>query len=687
LLIAIIAVATALYIFRIYPKVVLDLLVFTLVCGEIFVAGYNGIKAVGSTSTDNYPQGGETTEDVINAMNSLESNTTDMWRAEMTQTQTLNDSSLNDYNGVSQFSSMSNVSVTKFLEEFGCQGWQSGNRYTYRESTPITNLFLNLKYLISRDGSYATTDYMSLCYQSGSEVLLKNNYYLPMGFVTDKNLLNYTLEDRDPDDFSELNAIEKQNELFSLATGVDKDVMTIIEPAGMNTSDSENADVFINKQLPNSSHGYDFGISLSNAQQAANVNFIYNISEPGDYCVYSLYYGSSLDSKTVTIKKDGNTLQSGSDVSRPYIINAGNFEAGQQLTVALENLPVGTSTNFVCFVAKVNDDVFEEGYNKLAENTLTATKVTDTEIKGEIDSNRDGLFYTSIVYEDGWTVKVDGEKVDTKKVGGAMLAFDITEGTHTIEMTYTPSGYLLGSLASILGIVLLIAMAFLYRKYLSKTFLFKYKTHPDADPDRFEEEEEETTDISRFAHKSSEEKYLKGETPLVARIIFSVVFSFVYFPVWLAGIIKKIKILCEEEPTYVFDIVMSIIVPFYFIYVAYKYSKKNEKLATEAKLRITTNFSHTALELGATCGFIVSFMTFASNFIANFSTYLQETSMNQSIEETGGTLVERTAYIMPTGSSLGIFIFGLVAGVALRILNLYWFDMDIKMLADKKFGK
>ncbi len=37
-------------------------------------------------------------------------------------------------------------------------------------------------------------------------------------------LLKYTLETRDPDDFSELNAIEKQNEFFRDITGINKDV-------------------------------------------------------------------------------------------------------------------------------------------------------------------------------------------------------------------------------------------------------------------------------------------------------------------------------------------------------------------------------------------------------------------------------------------------------------------------------
>lgn len=682
LLICILAVATGLYVFKIYPKVVLDIIVFSLVMVEIFIAGYSGIKAVGSTGTADYPQGEAVTADVINAMNNLETNTTDMWRAEMTKTQTLNDASLNDYNGISQFSSMSNVSVTKFLEEFGCQGWQSGNRYTYRESTPVTNLFLNVKYLISRDGVYSATDYVSPVYTNGNEALLKNKYYLPMGFVTEKTATEYTLEERDPDDFSNLNTFDKQNEFFSKATGINDDVFTIVEPSTVDFNSTNNP-ISQNKTFADSNKGYDYSINLNGTSQPTNIDFKYNIEENGNYYVYCLYYGTSLETKAVNIKKDGTSVKSDGDIGRPYILNAGNFEKGQQLYVSLENLPTGSTANFVTYVAKLNDDVFKEGYNRLAENTLKATKVTDTQINGQIDCNRDGLFYTSVVYEDGWTVKVDGEKVDTKKVGGALLAFDITKGKHTIEMSYLPSGYLAGTLASILGIIMLIGCALLYRKYLSKTILFKYKTHPDANPDRVEEEDEET-DFFDTEEKESAEKYVKRETPVAVRIVLSVLFSLAYFLVWFAGIIKKIKILAEEKPEYVTDVLLSLLVPFYFVYAINKYGKMKEKIADTQDLKVTSAFSHMALELGSSCAFVVSLVTVLTSIIKNYTLYISQVEQNENSIASGGQPVPVTASLLPTGISFIIMLFCLCVGVILRIANLYLFDRDILEIAENK---
>lgn len=685
LLICILAFASALYIFKIYPKVVLDLIIFALVMVESFISCYIGIKTVGSTSTENYPEGGAVTKDVISAMNNLETNTTDMWRAEMTKTQTLNDASLNDYRGISQFSSMSNCSVTRFLEEFGCQGWQGGNRYTYLESTPITNLFLNIKYLISRDGTYSATEYVSPVYQNGTEVLLKNNYYLPMGFVTDKTLLDYKMETRDPDDFSNLNTLEKQNDFFKKATGVKEDVFSIIQPTGTSSTFAGDP-ISVNKMFPDSYQGYDFSINLGGATQTSTIDIAYTVPQTGDYYVYAVYYpSSSMDSKPINIKKNGASVKSMGDIGRPFIINAGSFQEGQNLTVSLENLPASSTTNFVCLVARFDSEVFKEGFNKLRENVLSATSVTDTSIDGEIDCNRDGLFYTSIVYEDGWTVKVDGEKVDTKKVGGALLAFDITKGKHTIEMSYLPSGYLIGTFASILGIIMLIAAAFLYRSRLKNMFIFKYKTHPDANPGRFDNDEEE--EELNYQVTETDEKYASKGTPIAARILMTILFSFIYFVVWLAGIAKKIKIIAQENTSYTTDIVLSLIVPFYFVYVVYKYGKKKGEIASTEDLKVTSAFSHMTMELASSCGIMVAIVTFLANFISNYNQYETEVQSNENLVAAGGMPVEPTVSLLPSGTALTICICCLVAGVIIRFVNLYLFDEDLLKLAEKKLKK
>lgn len=209
---AVICVLLFLYTKRIVPKQVLLIVFGVIIIGESAAAGYIGVKTTTVTGTYDYPRGEENTAQVIDYMDSLESNTTEMWRAEMTSTQTLNDAALNHYNGLSMFNSMANVDMTVLFENFGMMGWKSGNRYTYAEGSPVTNLFMNLKYLIARDNIYMNTYDLTEVYGVGNVKLLQNNHYLPMGFMTNSALASWQVDENE----DQFNPFDKQNEFSNL---------------------------------------------------------------------------------------------------------------------------------------------------------------------------------------------------------------------------------------------------------------------------------------------------------------------------------------------------------------------------------------------------------------------------------------------------------------------------------------
>ena len=119
----------------------------------------------------------------------------------------------------------------------------------------------------------------------------------------------------------------------------------------------------------------------------------------------------------------------------------------------------------------MNEEIFEEGYGILSQNVLTATKVEDDTIEGVINVDKDGLFYTSISYVDGWKAYVDGEEVEIQPVGGAMLAFNINKGSHVIKLRYTPEGFPLGVIVTVCGVLIfaaMIAVPILWKKFRPK---------------------------------------------------------------------------------------------------------------------------------------------------------------------------------------------------------------------------
>lgn len=71
---------------------------------------------------------------------------------------------------------------------------------------------------------------------------------------------------------------------------------------------------------------------------------------------------------------------------------------------------------------------------------------------------------TSIPDQPGWTVKVDGKKVDQVAIVDAMIGVPLSAGEHTVTMTYTPPGWWIGMGTLAGGIVLIVLFWFGDRK-------------------------------------------------------------------------------------------------------------------------------------------------------------------------------------------------------------------------------
>ena len=414
-----------LYTRRIVPKQVLLIVLAVVVIGESGATAYIGVKTTTVTGTYDYPRGGETTKQVINYMNSLEENTTELWRAETTSTQTLNDGSLNDYNGLSMFNSMANVDTTRFFENFGMMGWKSGNRYTYAEGSPVTNVFMNLKYIISRDGIYRNTYDLSEAYAVGNEKLLKNDHYIPMGFMVNNNLTQWVENDNE----DQFNPFDQQNEFFKLATGINENVYTSLDVVSQGHYDYEKFPV------TKTSYG-NYSFSCTDASITPHVKWNYEAPEDGLYCMYAKISGGD----NVTVMQNDAAQSSTYGMGRPYIACIGYFNKGDKISV-YSQLEQGQSGSAQVYVNLLNKDVFEKGYEKISKDVMTTESLTGSSMEGTIDVSEDGLFYTSIPYEEGWTAVVDGKEVEITPVGGSLLAFPLLKGSHEIKLYYYPKGF------------------------------------------------------------------------------------------------------------------------------------------------------------------------------------------------------------------------------------------------------
>ena len=90
-------------------------------------------------------------------------------------------------------------------------------------------------------------------------------------------------------------------------------------------------------------------------------------------------------------------------------------------------------------------DILEE--QKKSAVTLDAIE-KDSHLTGNVSAQADGYVMCMIPWEKGWTVAVDGEKVQTQKGDLGFLAFRVDKGEHQLELTYQVPGLKAGMAAS-----------------------------------------------------------------------------------------------------------------------------------------------------------------------------------------------------------------------------------------------
>jgi len=392
------------------------------------------------TGVSNYPKGKEEAASMIRYMHERERSL--FYRAETTHSQTLNDGALNNYNGVSAFTSSANVHTTEFMKALGYGAKNTYNRYCFEESSPVANLFLNLKYMIERDGRDRASSYFQEVHHYGDVSLLENTAYLPLGFLAEEALAET--------DFSQdVNAFQFQNKLFSNATGMVEEVWSRIN--GDNLTITGNG-VTVTEQ---NSSGY---CAYSDCESGSNVSYVYVADRDGFLCIH-LNLPKRNDFE---VWLNGEKLYR-ETISLPQMLAVGDVTAGDLLEIRIF-CDAGEKSTMTVTAAVLDGHRFREGYDRLASSTLELTEFSTTRVVGSIDCDRDGLLYTSIPQDGNWHATVDGKKAEITLVGGCMIALPLSAGTHEITFTYRNAAFSLGwKITLICACVFLLLVLFVYK--------------------------------------------------------------------------------------------------------------------------------------------------------------------------------------------------------------------------------
>ena len=404
-------------------KTVSFVLVTFILC-ETIISSIVGLPL--NQDNKNYKENYKTYTDAINYIDNKDSG---FYRTELCYLNTRMDPAYYGYNGISVFSSMAYESYSQLQSSLGMQS-NKVNSYTYNTQTPVYNMMFNIKYLIQTDVSLAPSSNLYKKIHTTSDKksnVYESKYNLPIAYCVNSKIDDWVTDEGNP--------FEIQSDFVKLATGYSN----VFKPVEYNSTDfdavsgddvTENGTYWLEKSDSSSNYGTET-VSLSPTIDG------------------NLYlYVKSSDLKTITVnsEKVSDITQSMEDA---YILDLGYHNKGDEVLVSLDASKMeseSTSFDFYCYTA--DDTVVKNMYNSLAGNSLNVESYSDTTIKGTVKAKENCYLYSSIPYDDGWSVYVDGKKAETFEIGGTLLAIELTPGQHKIEYKYFPVGFLYGIIIS-----------------------------------------------------------------------------------------------------------------------------------------------------------------------------------------------------------------------------------------------
>lgn len=358
------------------------------------------------------------------------------YRTEATPMTSPNGSALYGYNSVSTFSSTVNVRTTSFILSLGADCATKNNRAYYGHGSPVSNLFLNLKYLIDTNGAAGNDPFFDFVAEVDGITLSESNAYLPLGFMVGEKVkdLLFVAENGGSFDF--------QNRLFSAATGIEEQVWTKITPGEV--------------------------IAQSPDLEEGTLSCIYTAQRTG---VLAFHFFSLADDNGYSVYRNGELLFTDHINEQQQTVTIGSVEEGDQIRVEVP-CPVPSEDYTISQLIRItgailDETLFRQGYEILAGSTMTLTEFSNTYVAGTI-SCTDGLLYTSIPQDGNWSVYVDGQKAESELIGNCMIAVRLDSGSHTIEFRYRNSSFIMGCIISALSISIFVFIALLKRHLKNK---------------------------------------------------------------------------------------------------------------------------------------------------------------------------------------------------------------------------
>jgi len=369
-------------------------------------------------------------------INYIKDNDKSFYRAETVIRRTVNDPMALGINGVSHSSSTLNSAVIDMLYKLGLASREHWTRY--KGTTMLTDAILGIKYIISEK---LINNVYEPVHTENNLTVYKNQYALPIAFVADDNYLDIKLDSTDP--FINQNLLlsallgQQYTEYFKLLT---------IKEVNFENMQSSQQDGFV---------------AYNAITPGLNAHIEYVLEPVGDNEIYMYLYSQYPRKANIWLNRE--YVDTFFDYESTCIMPLGahpNEETISLITTPIEGDYYLNSNMFYY----IDTPLFEADITKLKNHDITITKHSETNIEIDTTAKDQDILVTTIPYDKGWRVTVNGKKVTPVEALDSLMTIKLTPGKQHIVLRYIPIGFIFGSVISILTLLGLIILIVKKRK-------------------------------------------------------------------------------------------------------------------------------------------------------------------------------------------------------------------------------
>lgn len=406
-----------------------------VVCFELLINGMLVNKKI--RTEENYEDRNyyiQYKKELRETVNELKRKDDSIYRIEKDFRRRENEGALADYKGIAIFDSNFNKGIHNLLSKLGMPFFNKvGN---FEGTTLFSESLLGVKYVLSHNIEKKFF-YSEPILKVKDTYVFKNNQALPFFTLVNEGILSIDISKENENPF------ELQNKIAEKITNNKAKIFDNLN---------------VNKKIENLKVEYENNDSIKyvkiNPHKEAFLEFkISNLTNDMNY---------------MYIKKfNQNTLVEINGTNNPYEFGGYNkifrLNNNDIVKISLVENELEINKNLFYLFNKSNYNIVMSEINR----TPVIKKFSDTYIEVKIENAKGNeLLMTSIPYDEGWKLYVNGKKQVKEKVLGALIGIKLKNKKSNIILKYEAPGVKLGAIVSLIGLIGLIILLFVDKKFL-----------------------------------------------------------------------------------------------------------------------------------------------------------------------------------------------------------------------------